>query len=207
MICEIWIRSFAYFRHFTLSIRRIWPALYIFARTFLVSRARSSLEKGGSYYRKTNSVPYENQRSMHRFIDPLINDGGRLSGVQVTLCAERDGAQTPFSRFAASRWFTSSIPRRVLPILPSVPLRPLTRHRVADEPCDRLCSCSESRCSGWKIREPSRGFLRLRFVQLNLWYRGYRGLRCREKSRKKENPVSKNRTIYNDYNKYIRRLI
>lgn len=37
MICEIWIRSFAYFRHFTLSIRRIWPALYIFARTFLVS--------------------------------------------------------------------------------------------------------------------------------------------------------------------------
>lgn len=123
MICQIWVRSFAYVL-WTFHISDAAGLLYI-SRERFSSRTKSSLKKGGSY-RKTNSVPSnEKQRSMHacHFIDPLMNGRGRF----IRACkwhfafAESDGARTlpPFPRFAASRWFTSSIPRRILPILGS----------------------------------------------------------------------------------------
>ena len=158
MICQIWVRSFAYtldISHFRCS----WPVIY-FARTFLVSnemkfKKRRILQEDESrpVERKTTfdaRVPFH--RSSHEWSRAVY------PGVQVTLCicGERRGR---VSRRADDLHHRFLVEFYQFSARPPVPLRPLTR-RVADQPCDRLCSCRISMFRVKDSRTESGGFLR-----------------------------------------------
>lgn len=187
MICQIWVRSFAY--TFDISRSRFVPMhlayIYIyFARTFLVSNEIK--------FRKRRILQEDKkQRSMHacHFIDPLINSRGRF----IRACKWHFAESEPPSVFAfrgepmiyiidstnfSSNSTNSRLGRPCLCVLWHVIVLPMNRVIVF--------VLAEFRCSGWKRRL----FAPPRFMQLNLSENG--GLQCREKYREgKENLVRK----------------
>lgn len=189
MICQIWVRSFAYtldISHFRCS----WPVIY-FARTFLVSnemkfKKRRILQEDESrpVERKTTfdaRVPFH--RSSHEWSRAVY------PGVQVTLCicGERRGPNSPpVSAFrgepmiyiidSSSNSTNSRLGRPCLCVL---------WHAVL--PINRVIVfvLAEFRCSGWKTRVPKAEAFCGLHVQLNLCGIENGGLQCREKSRRK----------------------
>lgn len=84
------------------------------------------------------------------FIDPLINGRGRFIRACKWHFAFAGLPPPPFSRRADDLHHRFLVEFYQFSARPSVPLRPLTRHRVADQPCDRLCSC---RISMFRVKD------------------------------------------------------